>query len=275
MNPKRILLHTLLVGAAIIMIYPLLWLVSSSVKPDNEIFTHLGLIPRTIEISNYVEGWSGSGHPFASYLTNSIIVTVGAVIGNIAACSAAAYAFARIDFRFKKFWFAIMLSTLMLPHHATLIPQYVVFFNLGWVNTFLPLIVPKFLATDAFFIFLMVQFIRTIPRELDDAASVDGCGPVRFYFRIILPLLTPALVTTAIFTFIWTYGDFLSQLIYLTEPSLYTVPVGLRMFLDSMGGTAWGPLFSMSVVSLVPTFLVFLFFQRRIVEGISTTGLRG
>ncbi|WP_020578001.1 carbohydrate ABC transporter permease [Actinopolymorpha alba] len=274
-SPRRLLLHTALAWGAALMVYPLLWLVSSSVKPDTEIFTQLGLWPRTFDLANYSEGWSGASQSFTVFFTNSLVITVGCVIGNILACSAAAYAFARIEFRFKKLWFAVMLSTLMLPHHVTLIPQYVLFFNLGWVNTYLPLIVPKFLATDAFFIFLMVQFIRTIPRELDDAAAVDGCGPFRFYLRIVLPLLRPALVTTAIFTFIWTYGDFLSQLIYLTEPGLYTVPLGLRMFLDSLGGSAWGPMFAMSVVSLIPTFLVFLFFQRKIVEGISTTGIRG
>jgi multiple sugar transport system permease protein len=158
---------------------------------------------------------------------------------------------------------------------VTLIPQYAIFLGLDWVNTYLPLIVPKFLATDAFFIFLMVQFIRGLPTELDDAAKVDGCGPFGVYWRIILPLLVPALTTTAIFTFLWTYDDFFSQLIYLSDTGLYTVPLGLRLFLDSTGESSWGPMFAMSVVSLLPTFAFFLLFQRWIVEGISTTGLKG
>ena len=196
------------------------------------------------------------------------------MVGNVLSCSLAAYAFARLEFPFKRPLFAIMLLTLMLPAHVLLIPQYVLFVKFGWVNTYLPLIVPKFLATDAFFIFLMVQFIRKIPRELDEASSIDGCNTFGTFWHVVLPLLQPAIVTTIIFTFIWTYNDFFSQLIYLTSPDSLTVPVGLRTLVDSSGG-AYGQLLAMSVLSLVPTFLVFLFFQRRLVEGISTSGLKG
>jgi len=252
-------------------------MVSSSLKPAELIFTDPSLWPKEFDFSNYSEGWTGSGTSFGRFFLNSTIVTAGAVVGNVVACSMAAYAFARLDFKFKKLWFALMLVTIMLPQHVTLVPQYFLFLRLGWVDTFLPLIVPKFLAVDAFFIFLMVQFIRNIPRELDDAAAVDGCGPVMIYWRIILPLATPALVTTAIFTFIWTWDDFFSQLIYLSNITNYTVPLGLRMFLDLTGGeeATWGPLFAMSVLSLVPTFLFFLLFQRMLIEGISTSGLKG
>ena len=195
--------------------------------------------------------------------------------GNVFACTLTAYAFARLEFRGKKVFFGIMLGSIMLPAHALLIPQYVLFFNLGWVNTYLPLVVPKFLATDAFFIFLMVQFIRTIPRTLDEAAMIDGCGKVRIFSRIILPLLGPVLITTTIFTFIWTYNDFFAQLIYLSYPTSETVPVALRRFVDATGDSSYGQLLAMSVLSLVPTFIVFLLAQRRIVEGIATTGLKG
>jgi multiple sugar transport system permease protein len=145
----------------------------------------------------------------------------------------AAYAFARLEFTAKKFWFAIMLLSIMLPIHVVIVPQYILFSNLGWINTLLPLVVPKLLATDAFFVFLMVQFIRGIPRELDEAARIDGCGTASIFLRIILPLMLPALATTTIFTFIWTWNDFFSQLIYLTDPHMYTVPVALRSFVDS------------------------------------------
>jgi multiple sugar transport system permease protein len=272
---RRLLAHVALIAGALVMIYPLLWMLASSLKPEDQIFTDLSLIPEEVILSNYAEGWSGAGQSFGTFFTNSLIVCVGAVVGNLIACSMAAYAFARLDFRFKGFWFALMLLTIMLPQHVTLIPQYAIFLSLDWVNTYLPLIVPKFLATDAFFIFLMVQFIRGLPGELDDAAKVDGCGPFGVYWRIILPLLVPALTTTAIFTFLWTYDDFFSQLIYLSDTALFTVPLGLRLFLDSTGESSWGPMFAMSVVSLLPTFAFFLLFQRWIVEGISTTGLKG
>ena len=146
-----------------------------------------------------------------------------------------------------------MLGTLMLPYHVTLVPQYILFLKLGWVNTFLPLVVPRFLAVDAFFIFLMVQFFRGIPREIDEAAIMDGCGPWRIYWRIMLPLSTPVLATAAIFSFIWTYDDFLAPLIYLNDMREYTVPLALRAFVDSSGGESrYGQLFAMSTLSLVP-----------------------
>jgi multiple sugar transport system permease protein len=153
-----------------------------------------------------------------------------------------------------------------------IVPQYILFSQLGWVNTFLPLIVPKLLATDAFFVFLMVQFIRGIPRELDEAARIDGCGHPTIFLRIILPLMIPALATTAIFTFIWTWNDFFSQLIYLTDPDMYTVPVALRSFIDSTVASSWGSMFAMSVLSLLPVFLAFALGQRYLIQGISTTG---
>jgi multiple sugar transport system permease protein len=157
---------------------------------------------------------------------------------------------------------------------VVLIPQYVLFLKLGWVNTFLPLIVPKYLAVDAFFIFLMVQFFRGIPRELDEAAMMDGCSPWRIYWKIMLPLSVPVLVTAGIFTFIFTWDDFFAPLIYLNEMQQYTVMLGLRTFLDSTGESDYGGLFAMSVLSLVPIFLVFLIFQRLLIEGIATTGMK-
>jgi multiple sugar transport system permease protein len=186
----------------------------------------------------------------------------------------AAYAFARLEFRGKKLFFAIMLATIMLPIHVVIVPQYILFSELGWINTFWPLIVPKFLATDGFFVFLMVQFIRGLPKDLDEAARIDGCGHVRIFCRIILPLSMPALATTAIFTFIWTWNDFFSQLIFLTSPDMYTVPVALRTFVDSSSQTSWGPLFAMSVIALGPVFGFFLAGQKYLVKGIATTGIK-
>ena len=187
----------------------------------------------------------------------------------------AAYAFARLDFTLKKVFFAIMLITLMLPFHVTVIPQYIMFNKLEWVNTYLPLTVPKFLATDGFFVFLMVQFMRTIPKELEEAAKMDGCGPIKMYWYLILPLSLPALITTMIFTFIWTWNDFFTQLLYLSDFQMQTVAVGLRMFVDSMGESSWGALFAMSTLSLIPLFAVFIFFQRYLIEGITAGGVKG
>jgi len=257
------------------MVYPLLWMVGGSFKPETDIFSQINPIPTTWKFDNYPNGWIATDPPFWRFYINSFIVAILAVVGNVSACSLTAYAFARLQFRFKKIWFGAMIGSIMLPAHALLIPQYVIYFHLGWVNTFLPLFMPKFLATDAFFVFLMVQFIRTIPRSLDEAATIDGCGRIRIFTSIILPLLGPAIAATIIFTFIWTFNDFFSQLIYLSTPTSETVPVALRRFVDSTGSSSYGQLLAMSALSLVPTFVVFLVSQKRLVEGIATTGIRG
>ena len=266
--------HVALISISVLMLYPLLWMLAASFRPENEIFTSSSIIPSAFSLDAYVRGWNGLRTNFGVFFTNSFIISILSVCGNVLACSMAAFAFARLDFKFKNFWFAMMLMTLMLPYQVTLIPQYVLFRQLGWVNTFLPLVVPKFLAADGFFIFLMVQFFRGLPKELDEAAQMDGCSPWRIYWKIIMPLSMPVLATAAIFTFIWTWDDFFGPLIYLSEMKTYTVMLGLRTFTDSTGESDYGGLFAMSVLSLVPIFLFFLFFQRLLIEGIATTGMK-
>jgi multiple sugar transport system permease protein len=269
---RSVLKHVLLIAASLVMIYPLLWMVVSSLRPTDLIFRTPGLWLNDLYLKNYTEGWSALEYSFGHYMINSAIVVIGAIAGNLFSCSLAAYAFARLKFRLRTLWFAIMLMTIMLPIHVVVVPQYIIFNKLGFVNTFVPLILPKFLATDAFFVFLMVQFIRGIPRELDEAAFIDGCGHWRIFTRVMLPLMGPAIATTAIFTFIWTWSDFFTPLIYLTDPVAYTVPVALRSFLDATAGSNWGAMFAMSILSLIPLFLAFLFGQRFLVKGIATTG---
>jgi len=256
------------------MLYPLLWMVKSSLTPEAEIFDGFGLIPGALTLENYINGWGSSNFP--QYFINSAVVVAGCLAGNLLSCAFAAYAFARLNFRLKKTFFALMLAGIMLPYHVVVVPQYILFSSAGLVGTtFLPLIIPKLLATDAFFVFLMVQFLRGIPRELDQAAAIDGAGPFRTFWSIILPLMRPALVTTAIFTFIWTWNDFFAPLIYLTDPESYTVSLGLNRLLDSETATGYGVLFAMSVVTLIPIFLFFLFAQKHLVQGIATTGTKG
>ena len=269
-----VLRHALLIGAAIIMLYPLLWMAASAFKPESAIFTDLSIIPHSLDIKNFREGWTALQVPFSRYYWNSFLIALLVVIGNVLSCSLTAYAFARLEFKWRGALFAIMLGTLMLPYHVTLIPQYVLFLKLGWVDTILPLVVPKFLAADAFFIFLMVQFFRGIPRELDEAAQMDGCSPWRIYLKIIMPLSLPVMATAAIFSFLWTWNDFFGPLIYLNDSANYTVPLALRSFVDATGTSAWGQLFAMSVLAILPIFLVFLIFQRLIIEGVAMSGMK-
>jgi multiple sugar transport system permease protein len=266
--------HTLLVCVLVAMLYPVLWMVAASFRPDNEIFNSLGLLSAHYTVDNYREGWTGGSLNFSRYFLNSTLITALAVLGTIIACSLTAYAFARLDFRFKRTLFALLLATMLLPYHVTLVPQYVLFSQLHWINTFLPLVVPRYLAVDAFFVFLMVQFIRTLPRELDDSARVDGCGHWRIFTRIVLPLSLPAIGTTAMFTFLQTWNDFLGPLLYLNKPELWVVPQGLGSFLDATGQSSYGGLFAMSVLSLAPIVGFFLAAQRLLIEGVATSGLK-
>lgn len=269
-------LHALLIALLAVMLYPVIWMVFSSLRPEREIFADLSFIPTHWTLENYVNGWTLFGNrTFGDFFINSFVICALAIIGNLISCSMAAYAFARLNFRFKWFWFALMLGTIMLPIHVQLIPQYIFFLKIGWVNTILPLVVPKFLATDAFFVFLMVQFMRSLPPELEQAATIDGASYWQRYRRIILPLTMPALATTAVFTFINTYNDFFSQLIYLTDVDKMTVPVALRQFLDPSGGqSSFGGLFSMVLVSIGPVLGFFLASQRLLTKGIATTGFK-
>ncbi|SFF35671.1 multiple sugar transport system permease protein [Paenibacillus algorifonticola] len=271
----QVLRHVPIIVMGLLMIYPVLWLISSSFKPNQLIFSDPGIWPSTFTLENYVNGWRGfQGISFSRFFANSFAISLLSVLGNAITCSLAAFAFARLTFKFSKLWFSLMLVTIMLPYHVTLVPQYVIFNELQWINTYYPLVLPKWFATDSFFILLMVQFIRGIPRELDESATIDGCSQKQIYFRIILPLLVPALITTAIFTFIWTWDDFFSQMIYLSDIRLFTVQLGIRALFDPSGSSDWGALLAMSALSLLPITAVFLTFQRYFLEGIATTGLK-
>ncbi len=272
-----VIYHVLVAGFALVMLYPLLWMFASSFKPSDEVFrTVTSLIPSRIDLDNFARGWKGfGGTTFTTFYVNSLFYAGMATVLSVGASSIVAYGFSRIKFVGREFWFACMLMTLMLPTQVTIIPQYVAFVNLLELrNSFLPLLLPP-IGGQAFFIFMIMQFIRGIPKELDEAAEIDGCGRFGIFFRIILPLIQPALITAAIFSFYWTWEDFLGPLIYLNAPQQYTVSLALRAFSDPSAGTDWGAIFAMSSVSLIPVFLIFIFFQRYLVQGISTTGLKG
>ncbi len=264
--------HLLLIIFGVIMIYPLLWMFTRSFMENADIFTSAG--SGRLSFNNYIHGWDSLGISFGRFMLNSAFVSLMCIIGNLISCTLAAYAFARLRFRLRGPMFAIMIATIMLPFHVTVVPQYIIFSALGLTNTYVPLILPKFLGVESFFIFLMVQFMRGLPTSLDDAAAIDGCGPLRTFWSVILPLCTPAIGVTAVFTFIWTWNDFFTPLLYLNTPNLYTVPIGLSTFSDSTGVSDYGALFAMSIVTLIPVFAVFLFAQRALTQGIATTGVK-
>jgi len=258
------------------MIYPVLWLIGSSFKEHAEIFANIGsVIPNKFTIENYIEGWKGFGNvSFATFFRNSFIIAGIGTIGTVISSALVAYGFARIPFKGRSFWFAVMMMTLMLPAQVQIIPQYIMFNRLNWINTFYPLIIPRFLG-GVFFIFLIMQFIRGLPIDLDESAEIDGAGRFKIFWWIILPLIKPALITTTLFSFYWTWDDFLGPLLYLNQATLYPVSLALKNFADPTAVTNWGAVFAMSVLSLIPVFLFFVFFQKYLVEGIATTGMKG
>ena len=271
---NEVIFHTVVLFLGFFMLYPLIWMISASFKPTAEIFGSLALISRNFSFENYIVGWQfNRTTTFTTFYWNSIQITVLSTIGAVLMSSMVAYGFSRIHFTGRNFWYSCMLMTLMLPFQVIMIPQYVLFHRIGWVNTILPLVVPQW-GGQAFFIFMMVQFFRGIPMELDESAMIDGCNKFTVYSRILFPLIKPALMTSAIFSFYWRWEDFLGPLLYLTRTRNFTVSLAIRLFADPTGETNWGAIFAMGTLSLLPSLIIFFIFQKYIVEGIATTGLK-
>ena len=273
---RKVIYHTLVLFFGFVMIYPVLWMISGSFKDNAEILRGtLALIPKEPKLSNYATGWKGfGGTTFTTFFRNSVLITSIATFGTVLSSSLVAYALSRIRFRGRKLLFTCMLATMMLPGQVIMIPQYLIYYKLGLVPGYVPLILPYFCG-QAFFIYQMMQFMQSIPRELDEAAKIDGCSKYRIYSTIILPLLKPSIVTTVIIQFYWKWDDYMGPLLYLSRPKSYTVSFAIKLFADSASVTDFGAMFAMSTLSLIPVFLIFLIFNRYLVEGIGTSGLKG
>ncbi|MGI9822726.1 carbohydrate ABC transporter permease [Agromyces sp. Marseille-Q5079] len=273
---NTIIWMVVLLALTAIVLYPLVWMLFATFKPSSEFGQNPGLMPDNPTVDNYVKVVEGiAGTPLWRFFANSLFIAVMAVIGTLFSSALAAYAFARIKFRGVGLLFAAMIGTLLLPFHVIIIPQYIMFNKLELVDTYWPLILPKFLATEAFFVFLIVQFIRNIPRDMDEAARIDGAGHIRIFFSIILPLIKPALITSAIFTFIWTWNDFLGPLLYINTPEEYPLPIALKLYNDQTSTSDYGATMAVSFLALLPILIFFIVFQRFLVDGVATQGLKG
>ncbi|MFV0504519.1 MAG: carbohydrate ABC transporter permease [Lachnospirales bacterium] len=274
---KSIIHHAIGMVLAFIMLYPLIWMLMSSFKANEEIFiTSYSLWPETWDIvENYKNGWSGlSGINFGTFIVNSLIVTFFATLGNLVSSLMAAFSLARVKFIGAKFWFTCVMITMLVPSQVMVVPQYIIFKKLGLINTRLSIISPWFFG-GAFFIFMMIQFIRGLPRELDEAAAIDGCSQLNIITKILLPNITPAIVTSAIFSIYWCWQDFFQPLIFIDDPKKYTIPLALKSYLDPTSYSDYGAMLAMSVVSILPVIIFFLVFQKHLVEGVATSGLKG
>lgn len=245
-------------------------------KHTNQIFlTADQLIPVEPTLENYINGWKGfAGISFSVFFRNSGFITIIATLGAVLSSAVVAYGFARCRFKTRKILFTCMLLSMMLPFQIIMIPQYIWFKRLNWIDTYLPLIVPFYFG-QAFFIFMIMQFVQGIPRELDEAAKIDGCSIYGIFIQIIMPLITPALITSMIFSFIWRWDDFLAPLLYLSKPSAYPVSIALKLFSDPSSSSDYGAMFAMSSLSVLPAILIFIFFQKYLMEGVSHSGLKG
>lgn len=276
---QSLLVHGLLIALAIPAALPLVWMVSTSLKPETQIYqadagaglTLAGLLPRPPQWHNYPDALRTV--PFRRYLQNTLLLCALNVAGAVLSSAVVAYGFARLRFRGRAALFMLLIATLALPSQVTMIPVFALFRWLGWYGTFLPLIVPAFCG-NAFFIFLLVQFYRTLPEELSEAARLDGASEWAVFWRIILPLSKPALATCALFQFIWTWNDFFGPLLYLNDPSQYTLAYGLQQFM-SMYGSKWAQLMAGAALFTLPVIVLFFLAQRRFIEGIATTGMKG
>jgi multiple sugar transport system permease protein len=269
-----------LVIGAVVMLFPLLWMVSCSFKLEQRVFEFPPkLIPSPFRPQNYLEALTYK--PFSIYLRNTVFLVLMNELAILLAASFCAYGFARIRFPGRDLWFGLVLFTMMVPYVVMMVPQFVIFSRLGWVNTFLPLIVPYFFGGGGFNIFLLRQFFRTIPEDLADAARIDGCSEFGIYARIIMPLAKPALITVAIFTFLATWNDFMGPLLYINSPEKFTLAIGLANFRASFGSgttggrTRWDLLMAFATAMTLPVVLVFFFAQRYFVRGVVLTGLKG
>jgi oligogalacturonide transport system permease protein len=261
---------------AVIIGYPIIWLFTASFKSNPEIFASLNPIPRQFTLEGYVNGWKGIGqNPFSLFLSNSFKLVVPTVLLTVVSGCLVAYGFARFEFPLKKFWFAIMISTMMLPNTIIMIPRYILFKDFGWLDSYKPFFALAALAANPFFTYLLVQFFRGIPVEMDESAYMDGCTKRGILMRIIVPLAKTPVISVALFQFMWTWNDFANPLIYVSKVKLFPVALGLRLAIDSEAAVSWNKIIAMAVVSMLPCVLLFLSMQRYFVEGIATSGIKG
>ncbi|WP_026478422.1 carbohydrate ABC transporter permease [Alkaliphilus transvaalensis] len=268
--------YTILAIVGLFMLYPLVWLIGASFKTNAEIFTSIGFLPSSFDFSGYVRGWNTSTqYTFTTYFANTFKIVIPKVILTVISTTLTAYGFARFKIPGKKYLFSILIATLLLPNVVLRIPQYLMFREFGWLNSYKPLVVPAAFAVDAFFVFMMIQFMRGLPKDLEEAAVIDGCNSFQVLVYILIPMLKPAMISVALFQFMWTMNDFLGPLIYLSSVEKYPVSIALKMSMDASALVNWNQIIAMSVIALIPSLVVFFLAQKHFVDGITTTGMKG
>lgn len=268
--------YTILIGVGFLMLYPLLWMIGGSFKPNHEIFGSIGFIPSEPTLDGIRDGWhTSTEYTFATYLFNSFAIVIPKVIFTVVSSLLVAYGFARFAIPGKKWLFALLIATILLPRSVLLIPQYLMFREFGWLDTFLPLYVPAAFATEGFFVFMIIQFMRGLPPELEEAAVIDGCNSLQILWYVLTPMLMPALISVALFQFMWSMNDFIGPLVYLSSVDKYPVSLALKMSIDVTEATSWNQVLAMSTIALLPSLILFFCAQKYFVEGTTSGAVKG
>ena len=280
MGRKRVIravLYALLIAVSVVMLYPMLWLVGASFKTNAEIHTSVGFIPPRITWTPYVNGWrTGSEYTMGHYFINTFLMVIPTVAFTIVSSVVTAYGFARFNFPGKKALFSMLIATMLLPSVILRIPQYAMWGSFKALDTYIPLVLPHLFASDGVFVFLLIQFFKSIPTELDEAAKIDGCTRLRTLTNILVPVVKPGIVSIGLFSFMWSMNDFLGPLIYISSVEKYPVTIALRMSMDVTGsGYDENQIIAMSIITLIPSIVVFAFGQKQFVEGLTTGSLKG
>lgn len=268
--------YLLIAIIGLFLLYPILWMFFAAFKTNEEIYGSTRLLPNDFSFQNFIDGWKGNGaYAYSLYFLNTFKLVIPVTFLTLISSTFAAYAFERFRFRGKNLLFAIMIALLMLPNSVLMIPRYSMYSKLGWVNTYLPFYIPAALASNSFFIYMLVQFLHGVPRELDESACIDGCGSFRILAQILLPLMKPALFSAGLFQFMWAYNDYLNQLIFINSGEKYTISLALRLSLDAESIVNWGRIMAISFIAVLPLMILFFAAQKYFVEGIATSGLKG
>ena len=268
--------YLLLIALGIVMTYPLLWMFGASFKTNAELFSSASIIPYQPTLDGYRNGYKGyEGMTLFNFMGNTYKFVIPKVIVTVISATITAYGFARFQFVGKRIFFAILLSTLFLPQVVLNAPQYILFNEVGWLNSYLPIVIPSALAGDTFFVYMLIQFLRGIPRELEEAAEIDGCNVVQRLWFVIVPMLKPSIVSCALFQFMWASNDFMGPLIYINSVRKYPVSIFLRMSMDTETGFDWNRILAMSLIAMIPSLLVFFISQDSFVDGIAAGGVKG
>ena len=273
---REIRTHIFLAAFGLFMVFPLIWMAFGTFKSNKELFSSAKLLPEHFTLQYFIEGWNAQGqYTYGTFLVNTIVLVIPVVIFTVISCSLVAYGFSRFRFPMKKMLFMLMISTMMLPNTVIIIPRYIIFRELGWLNSYMPFYMPALLACYPFYIFMLIQFLRGIPRELDEAAYIDGCSSFTVFVRILLPILKPALFSAGLLQLMSTWNDFFNSLIYINSLSKYTLSLALRMTIDAGAQIGWASILAMALVAMGPLVSLFFSAQKYFVEGIATSGLKG